>query len=305
MSTDLRLEDLLETAVLAGATDLVLAPAPHYGKLLVRAARRTLLSRTVSPELLRSLSNQLGLETALPVLFGGGMAHTDAAISSFEIDVRGTKIRIRVTSTPTSNGPLVTLRVQSPAVLERALAQFREGTFGGLDVLEHLTEKQGVIFVSGPPSGGKTSALHHLMVHVEGPLTVVSEARELDADVTPASVARTTGGVLVLDEMDESDKIGLALELGRTRLVLATLAAPDLKAALRRVRGRTASIDPLIGVLRVGWDQGADLRRPAYCWFPMEGRTAGGHPRAVPRELLTNPDDLAAYRTLEIWEQRS
>mgnify|MGYP006277495555 CR=1 FL=1 len=290
------LDELLQTAAMAGATDVLLSPAPHVGKLIVRAASTTLMSRVVDPGLLRSLSTQLSLRTGQPALLGGGPQTLDASIASFEMTSRETTMRVRVICTATPSGPMVRLRLQSRDLLRRALAQFQEGRFGGREVVRHLAEPAGVVFVAGPTSGGKTSALHHLTASLPAARTVclISQAEEFVA-TDGASCRPEDAQVVVLDEMDETDKITVAMGLGASRLVLATLVAPTLEMALRRVRGAQPDIAPLIGVLRVDWRADGALRLPAYRWFGVEGRAP--EPR-IPRALLEHMDVLEAFQAL-------
>lgn len=290
------LDELLRTAALAGATDVLLSPSPRVGKLIVRAAMTSLMSRVVDPGLLRSLSTQLGLRTGQPALLGAGPDSLDASIASFEMQAGAAPLRIRVICTPTPSGPMVRLRLQSRERLRQARVEFDEGRFGGLEVLPLLSEPAGVIFVTGPTSAGKTSALHHLTASLPSGLTValVSQAEEFvigdDATTVPGEAQ-----VVVLDEMDETDKIAMALDLGRTRLVLATLVAPTLEMALRRVAGARVDIAPLIGVLRVDWRTDGALRVPAYRWFGVEGRAPESR---IPRALVEHMDDLEAFQAL-------
>lgn len=290
------LDELLQTAALAGATDVVLSPAPHVGKLIVRAAATTLMSRVVDPALLRSLSTQLGLRTGQPALLGASAQALDASIASFEMRAKETTMRVRVICTSTPSGPMVRLRLQSRDLLRQAFSQFAEGRFGGREVVPLLAETSGVIFVAGPTSGGKTSALHHLAASLPHGRTValVSQAEEFVTADT-ASTAIEDAQVTVLDEMDETDKIAMALDLGASRLVLATLVAPTLEMALRRVRGAGPRVDPLIGVLRVDWRASGTMRIPDYQWYGVEGRAP--KPR-IPRALLEHMDDLEAFQAL-------
>jgi hypothetical protein len=306
MSRDIDLEELLRTAAEAGATDIVLSPAPHVGKLIVRAASSPLLSRVVEPALLRSLSTQLGLRTGQPALLGGSDT-VAASLASFEIEVGGATMRIRVICTPTPNGPVVRLRVQSRALLGQALEKFRDGAYGGLEVLERLGAPRGAIFVAGPTSGGKTSALHHLTALIERPVALVSEAHEFVAgDARIRTVDELEDGideVVAIDEVDETEKVPLAMSLARGRLVLATLGAPTLETALRRIRGASDDLDALIGVLRVDWRSGPSLRTPAYRWYPLSEQEAAAAPW-IPRDLLTRMDDPAAFEALRRLESR-
>lgn len=290
------LDELLQTAAMAGATDVVLSPAPHVGKLIVRAASTTLMSRVVDPGLLRSLSTQLGLRTGQPTLLGAGSLTLDASIASFEMRAKEATMRVRVICTSTPSGPMVRLRLQSRDLLRQAFGHFQEGRFGGLEVVARLAEPAGVIFVAGPTSGGKTSALHHLAASLPAGRTValVSQAEEF-VTVDVATACTEEAQVVVLDEMDETDKIAMALDIGASRLVLATLVAPTLEMALRRVRGAGPRFEPLLGVLRVHWRAASTMRIPDYRWYGVEGRAP--EPR-IPRALLEHMDDLEAFQAL-------
>ncbi|MBM3461264.1 MAG: hypothetical protein FJX76_04105 [Armatimonadetes bacterium] len=272
------LDDLIHEAAAAGATDVLFTPARDAGKLIVRAVGQTLASRVVPPAVLRQLSMEVGMRTGLPALLGGGPDTPQASVSSYKYE--GTLIR--VIATPTAAGPMLRLRLQPAAMLGEALEAFRAGRFGGNEVLRYLHSDSGVIFAAGVVSGGKTSALHHLAAHRK-PSVVVSQAREFELgerhvrptesweDVLPAL---EDAPLVMLDEMDEWDKLALALRLARQRLVVASMAAPNMEAALRRLGGtlvdepeRTGDV---IGLLRVGWRIEDQRRRPEYSWYPMQ-----------------------------------
>ncbi|NDD28524.1 MAG: hypothetical protein EB084_09705 [Proteobacteria bacterium] len=290
------LDELLQTAALAGATDVLLSPAPHLGKLIVRAASVTIMSRVVEPGLLRSLSTQLGLRTGQPALLGAGSPGLDASLASFELKVRDVDMRVRVICTPTPNGPVVRLRLQSRDLLRQALEQFRAGRFGALEVLRVLEERDGVIFVAGPTSSGKTSALHHLVacMPTQRAVAVMSEAEELPLPHLGA-VQSNEAEVVAIDEIDETEKIATAMRLGRRQLVLATLTCPTLELALRRIRGTCDDLEPLVGVLRVDWRGDEAIRVAAYRWFGLEGRAPEAR---IPRALVDRMHDLEAFQAL-------
>jgi hypothetical protein len=336
MSDELDLDGLLQRAVSAAATDVLLLPGTSAGKLIIRAAAVNLFSGVVELGLLRDLSMQIGMRTGQPALLGGNSEQT-ASLGSFDIVVEGDTIRIRVICTSTPNGPMIRLRLQALALLGRALTQFGAGEFGGLEVLPFLHSEAGAILVVGPTASGKTSALHHLLRSTPAgkDVLVVSEAQEIEGRHAPAaqgagkrrmdSLLELGRSVIALDEMDETDKLPLALRLGTQRLVLATLTSPSLETALRRVGGADAPLTSLIGVLRVGWAAGdaaaaGQLRRPVYEWFALQRWGQGacgacgnalsdaypcsrcnfsGELRFVPREVLTDMHDPEQYRAGE------
>lgn len=328
------MNDLVREAVGAGGTDILLTPGTGMGKLMVRAAGETLIARTVEPEVLASLTAQIP------------MAHAEeATIASYEVDdADGGRIAVRVIATPTPRGPMMRLRLQPQAMLAQALQSFRDGRFGGLEVRAHLRSRDGVVFIAGLVSGGKTSALHHLVSDLDRRLTLVSEAAELplrgarlaptiDLGFTASMVRASLAEVVAIDEMDETDKLALALDLARDRLVIATLAAPNVEAALRRVRGALSEPPhavghPVIGFLRVGWRVGESalgLRRPEYAWYGFQRHPRGACPccglapgpsrcehcgaagatHLIPVSVLSDMDDLEAYRAGERLEPAS
>lgn len=280
MSDEIGLAELVRDAAAAGATDVLLTPGTRVGKLMVRAAGATLVSRVVPHEVLRTLSVQVGMQTGLPALLGGGET-LESGIASFSVTAGADRVSVRVICTPTPAGPMVRMRLQPRALMAQGLEAFRRGDFGGLDVLPFLHSDAGLICLAGMTSGGKTSALHHVAAHLPQapqPTILVSEACEFHwtgSSLRPGDAIPE--GRVILDEMDETDKLGLALSLARERLVLATLAAPNLEAALRRLGGAASGEAlPLIGVLRVGWraDQ-ARLRVPEYAWYAFQRHGAG------------------------------
>lgn len=306
-ATSRNLATLIRQAAEAGATDILFAPGARVGKLMIRSGGETLLSRVVESPVIRRFSEEAAAFGQLADLRFESGAPLESALGSFEV-AADDPIHVRVIATPTPVGTVVRLRLQLDSQLARALQQFREGLYGGRDIVPFLHSREGVVLVAGPVSSGKTSALHHVAAELPGGVAgILSEAREFDprgAACPSLATRRTLGerlactadlgpGAVVVDEMDDADKLDLALALGATRLVLASVVAPNLETALRRaqaslVRQRGAGAQgsagppprgcpgapgspagsgsaappradrplprlPLIGVLRVGW----------------------------------------------------
>ncbi len=322
-------ELLLDLAVRSSVTDVVLTPGTGTGNLHLRDGFHSVHSAPLPHAALRVLARQLSRLAGLPLeapalqLQVGSIVHQGA--------------RVRVTRMLTEGGPVVRLRLQMPGLLEQALQEFRAGRYGGLDVLPFLEMGSGVLVVGGPPAAGKTCALSHLLAHCLGPVLLVSEARELSADIEvvdpgarsgseiASEVARRAPAVLALDEIDEALKLEIARLVGAERLVLCTLTAPDLPAAVRKVRAAGLEPERLLGLFRVTWaEEAARLRRPGYRWYPV-GRHQNGlcpicdHPRApagpcpgcglppvrqvLDRVILERMNSPEGYRALDCLEQ--
>lgn len=266
--------ELLDAAVRAAATDIVLTPGTEIGNLHLRAGFRAVHSEPLMHSTLREMARQLfrmaGMPDEAPPL--------QLQVGSF--DHAGT--RVRLTRMLTAGGPVVRLRLQLPGLLERALAEFRRGDYGGLEALPFLELGSGLLVVTGPPASGKTSALSHLLAHVRGKTLLVSEARELSIhleSIQPGrraaaellqDLARLDPPVVALDELDEGLKLEVARGLAPGRLVLMSLTAPDLAAAIRRLRAAGIEPDLLAGVFRVTWrEEDEEVRRPEYRWYPV------------------------------------
>lgn len=272
--------ELLDAAVRAAATDIVLTPGTEIGNLHLRAGFRPVHSEPLMHSTLRDLSRQLfrmaGMPDEAPPL--------QLQVGSF--DHAGT--RVRLTRMLTAGGPVVRLRLQLPGLLERALAEFRRGDYGGREALPFLELGSGLLVVTGPPASGKTSALSHLLAHVHSKTLLVSEARELSIHLEGIQPGRRAAAelledlsrldppVVALDELDEGLKLVLARGLAPSRLVLMSLTAPDLAAAIRRLRAAGIEPDLLVGVFRVTWrDESEEVRRPEYRWYPVGRHEAG------------------------------
>ncbi len=322
-------ELLLDLAVRSSVTDVVLTPGTGTGNLHLRDGFRSVHSAPLPHTALRVLARQLSRLAGLPAeapalrLQVGSITHRGA--------------RVRVTRMLTEGGPVVRLRLQMQGLLEQALQEFSAGRYGGLDVLPFLEMGSGLLVVGGAAAAGKTCALSHLLSSCRGRVLLVSEARELSADlvlVDPAGrsgseiaseVARRTPAVLALDETDEALKLEVARQASADRLVLCTLTAPDLPACVRRVRAAGVEPERLLGVFRVTWAQEtARLRRPDYRWYPV-GRHQNGLcpicdlPRAVAgpcpgcglppvrqvldRVILERMNSPEGYRALDRLEQ--
>ncbi len=322
-------ELLLDLAVRSAVTDVVLTPGTGTGNLHLRDGFHSVHSAPLPHTALRVLARQLSRLAGLPPeapalqLQVGSIVHQGA--------------RVRVTRMLTEGGPVVRLRLQMPGLLEQALREFRMGRYGGLDVLPFLEMASGVLVVGGPPAAGKTCALSHLLSPCQDLALLVSEARELSADLAmidpagrsagevAAEVARRAPTVLALDETDEALKLEVARRASADRLVLCTLTAPDLPAGVRKIRAAGVEPERLLGLFRVTWArEAARLRRPDYRWYPV-GRHQNGlcpicdHPRAeagpcpgcglppvrqvLDRVILERMNSPEGYRALDRLEQ--
>lgn len=265
---------LLDVAVRAAATDIVLTPGTAVGNLHLRAGFRAVHSEPLMHSTLNALAQQLSRKAGMP----DEAPLLQLQVGSFDHD--GT--RVRVTRMLTAGGPVVRLRLQLPGLLDQALAEFRKGDYGGQEALPFLELQTGLLVVTGPPASGKTSALSHLVAHVRGKTLIVSEARELDLQFEVLHPARRSAlelaedltrldpPVVALDELDEELKLELGRELAGARLVLMSLTAPDLASAIRRLRAGGIEPDLLAGVFRVTWrEEDEEVRRPEYRWYPV------------------------------------
>lgn len=292
------LATLIRQAAEAGATDILFAPGARVSKIIIRSGGESILSRVVDPSVVRRFSEQVTTRGDLAEILARSVAPLESTLASFELEARD-PIHVRVICTPTPVGAVLRLRLQLHSQLARALTQFQQGLYGGREILPFLHSRAGVVLVAGPVSSGKTSALHHVAAETPGGVAaLLSEVREFDPrgaacpsmarlgtlEQRLACTADLAAGAVVIDEMDDADKLDLAMVLGASRLVLASVVAPNLETALRRAQAslvrRRASVGaalPLAGLLRVGWttSRGDALRSPAYAWFPVERFGAG------------------------------
>ncbi|MBI3927748.1 MAG: hypothetical protein HY319_19565 [Armatimonadetes bacterium] len=271
-------ERLLKVGLRSGATDVVITPGNEVGNLHLRSNFQSIYSVQAPMEAIESLSSQFLEMASLPS----------------EIPMLGTRIgsfgysgaRVRVSYTRTENGPLIRLRIQSRGVLDEARAEFLKGKYGGTDVLPFLKLPRGLLVVTGLASAGKTSALAHLTSQLRGRPVVVAEAVELPGElerVDPCgrsvdelvlALGSTAPRPLVIDEMDEGEKLTLAARTASSRLVLASLSAPNLAAAVRKYAAQGLSTRVVLGFLRADWKElESGGRVPSYTWFPLgEGK---------------------------------
>ena len=288
---------LIRQAAEAGATDILFAPGARVGKIIVRSGGESILSRVVEPAIVRRFSDQVTARSHLAERVAQGGAPLESVLSSFELEAHD-PIHVRVICTPTPAGAVLRLRLQRHSQLASALSQFQAGLYGGRELLPFLHSPSGVVLVAGPVSSGKTSALHHVAAELPGGVAaILSEAREFDPRGaarpslalldTPeqrlACAADLPPGAVIIDEMDDADKLDLAMAVGATRLVLASVVAPNLETSLRRAQASLVRLPeraharplPLVGVLRVGWNTSAGmLRRPRYAWFAFDRHDA-------------------------------
>lgn len=250
----LRVDGLLERAVVAGATDLHVEPDAELGgrvRLRVDGFFRDLdpIERSLLPRVVARLK----------VLGRLAVFRTGAPQEGRIRWYRGNReIDLRLSTIPVAGGEKAVIRIFDPALRARSL----EGLGFAGKTRELLGEvprrSHGAVFVTGPSSSGKTTTLYALareilavrgdwtsVVSVEDPIeqrvagisqTEVAPARGLDFAEALAALLRQDPEVILVGETRDPETARMAIEAAFTgHLVLSTFHVGRGPEVLRRL----------------------------------------------------------------------
>jgi len=247
-------DEILDAALSAGATDIHLEPFP--GKLKIRFRIDGLLQEVSTPPGIEALADSI--VSRIKVL-----AHLDIAEKRLPHDgrmrIQGKHgIRdLRVSILPTRHGETLCLRVLNAGNLMMEMANL------GLSP-EHLTRlntqmhrPNGLLLVTGPTGSGKTTTLYSVLSHlmtdrpdlkiitVEDPveydipgITQIQTHTEigLTFSTTLRSILRHDPDVILVGEIRDRETAEIAIQAALTgHLVLSTLHTSDAVGAINRL----------------------------------------------------------------------
>jgi type IV pilus assembly protein PilB len=288
--------DILQEAVAVGATDVYLEP--RADEVIVR--RRV---DGIPEEAIAVRAERLDLAAALRRI---------AAAES--LDVLGSTVHLRASSTPTVHGEQATLKIV-PVEAPRRLSELgmpRELESALRDAVQstYLRPAQaGLVLVVGPRYSGQTSTLRsiiHEIIRPECRIVVVGHRADLgvrgclviepgdDGGPTHADALRTAldddADVIAVDGIADEATARLAIEgVMGGRLVVATMAAHDAPTAILRLVDMGISPQLLGASLRCVVAQQFARRVCNFCKESYE-------PDADELTLLGASDPFAAYR---------
>lgn len=235
---------VLQTAVDAGASDVLLEPERERTRLRIRldGVMRDLgeLPKSLAPNLVARCKVMAGLLSYRQDLPQEGGA---------DGSIYGAGISLRISTYPALYGERVAVRIVNPSGQQMTLTDLGMAETIRRDLEGALLAPDGLILLSGPSGSGKTTTLHAAIRHilkesrrersvvtVEDPVerevegatqTRVNPAAGLTFAVALRSLLRQDPEVLMVGEIRDVETAGIAVEASLTgHLVLSTVHAP-------------------------------------------------------------------------------
>jgi type IV pilus assembly protein PilB len=244
------IENLLNDAVHAGATDLHLEPDENLVRLRHRVdgvlTQVDTLPRILSPALVSRLKVMAGLDIAEQRLPQEGRITQT---------LQGRSVDMRVSSFPTVFGEKVAIRILEKEKLVRPLEQLGLTRRNLVHFQDLLSKSRGIILVTGPTGAGKTttlySALNYLggreknIMTVEDPVeyefstirqTQIRPKAGLTFATAIRSLLRQDPDVIMIGEIRDPETAQLAVRAALSGvLVFSTLHTQDTAGAVPRL----------------------------------------------------------------------
>lgn len=242
--------DVLSSAIAAGASDVHLEPKERY--LLVRFRKDGILadvtripkpSQNPAVARIKIMANLNVSERRLP---------QDGKV---RVKLRGSQVDLRVSSMPSQYGEKIVIRVLNSAASLRPIEDLGLTHRQREDLLRMLKSPQGIVFVTGPTGSGKTTTLYSALGHIqsaakniitiEDPIEYnfenatqvqVNAGIDLSFARVLRSVLRQDPDIVLIGETRDHETAKIAIEAAMTgHLVLTSLHANDATATMSRL----------------------------------------------------------------------
>lgn len=259
-------EELLRTAVLAGASDLHLEAIHSGGRARIRVDGQLRFLRTIAPDLYRPLLSRLKVLSRLNIM---ERRQPQDGRMGFSLGIR--KVEIRLSIIPARWGESVVLRILEGEEGIRSLDAM--GLDGGQLALFRaaMGSGSGMILLSGPTGSGKSSSLHALLASMRNPgikiVTLedpvertmeglvqisVREDEGMDFSALLRRVLRHDPDVIMVGEIRDRETAALAVRAALTgHLVLTTIHSRSALGAVDRLRDMGVEPALLASALRI------------------------------------------------------
>ncbi|MCQ2402931.1 MAG: Flp pilus assembly complex ATPase component TadA [Lentisphaeria bacterium] len=246
--------DILEAAIQANATDIHIEPFP--GKLALRFRIDGLLQEVSTPPGMAPLGDAIVSRIKI-------LAKLDIAERRLPHDGRlkmqclGETRDLRVSILPTRHGESLCLRILNAGNLRMKMEELGLSTDHLKRLQDHLRHPNGLMLVTGPTGSGKTTTLYSILSHlmqarpdlkiitVEDPveyeingLTQVQIHAEIGLTfaATLRSILRHDPDVILVGEIRDRETAEIAIQAAQTgHLVLSTLHTNDAIGAVNRL----------------------------------------------------------------------
>lgn len=259
--------DILEAAVARGASRIHLLPYKNDFFLVFRVKGR--LEKIASAPL--SMQQPLidGLKAYAKL---GGIAASRPALNRVHADIAGKNVVLTVSSVPTVAGQRLVISIAPSKPQPKGLPDLGmpEAETAALHAM--VERGRGILLVCGPVGGGRSTTYYALLNHAaQVGKTVYSVERQIDYEIPAVAQAlvspsqpigaasyfaagmRQDTDVMAIDGFQTVEDVHLAIEAASMgKLVIATFAAGDIVAGVRRILDLGVEPVSLAGALTLG-----------------------------------------------------
>lgn len=251
--TDLALPELLAHCAQTNTSDIHFSKRADGGEIRCRIHGQLTPPETLSPGTYDHLISMIKLRSGMDI----SVNHVpqDGRFTEFIVD---REQDFRASTLPTPFGEDVVIRIlhsreQLSQIQELGLPSQVSDT-----LLTMLTQKSGLLLVTGPTGSGKTTTLYtclqhlaetggRMVVSIEDPVeavlpgvrqTAINTSIGYDAPRALKAILRQDPDVILVGEIRDAEMARLALEAAYTgHLVLSALHTSDVASSLRRMQG--------------------------------------------------------------------
>lgn len=262
--------DILEQAISRGATRIHLLP--YKGDFFVVFRVKGRLERVGSAPLSMQAPLVDGFKAWAKL---SSIPASVPALNRMRSDIGGKNLVLTVSVVPTVAGQRVVISIAANRSTPRTLAELGMGDAEEKALQAMVERGRGLLLVSAPVAGGRSSTYYALLAHAAAAgKTVYSVERSIDyeipavaqvlvnpgSSVSPASYfaagMRQDTDVMAIDTMQSMEDIHLAIEAaGLGKLVIATFSGADIAGAVRRILDTGAEPVSLASALTLGVGQ--------------------------------------------------
>jgi len=250
---NLSLPEILTACVVSKVSDIHLSRSADGGRIRCRIYGQLTPGESVSTSAYDHLVSMIKLRAGMDL----SVYHVPQD-GRFSEDTSGRSQDFRVSTLPTPFGEDVVIRVLHARERLQTMSDLGFSSEVESAVLQMLSQKSGLLLVTGPTGSGKTTTLYtclqhladsggRMVVSIEDPVeallpgvrqTTLNVEIGYDAPRALKAILRQDPDVILVGEIRDAEMARLALEAAYTgHLVLSALHTSDVASSLRRMQG--------------------------------------------------------------------
>ncbi|HXW86459.1 MAG TPA: GspE/PulE family protein [Candidatus Bathyarchaeia archaeon] len=245
-----RVDDLIATAIVHGASDIHLEPYADFMRVRFRIDGMLVMQPSFAHDIAEQIVARIKILARMNVTI-----KRVAQDGKFFVAAGDEKVDIRVATFPTVYGEKVVIRILDRTVHVLSLDQLGMHEHIQANILTHVQRMHGLLLVTGPTGSGKTTTLYALLNYLNMPdrhIITLEDPVEYYLDGIVQSQVHTSAGftfengmrsllrqdpdVIMVGEIRDKQTARIAIEAALTgHLVVSTLHTHDAPSAVARL----------------------------------------------------------------------